>query len=555
MRVVPETCKHCTNACGYDVLGKHRIPAKCPYSDHVFVCEYCKKRFTVHVTKGGTYVSLFCSDACRSEYSKLKRAQTNLKRYGAENAFAADCIKDKIRAINMEKYGTAHPGNRPEGRQKAKETWTQKYGADNPNKCPKIREKAKNTCLKKYGDTNPLGKHSTLKAAIDENNLRVYGTTDPGNRPAAIEKRKQTNMQRYGKTSYMQTDEGKKRFKQTCNERYGCDVPSQNFEIKQKIIDTNIKRYGVPCACMNDTVKQKISQTVQQKYGCTWFTQTDKFKHSTHGRNSKRNKQFAELLQNYSIFNIPEYCIGDKFYDFYIPAYNTAIELNGTRTHTTADNCKFPALPVDYHINRTIYANNNNIDCIHVWDWDDYNVIAKAFRDTADTDVHVVEDKTCSYSMYEIAVPYSHSSTKTIQVCNDQEETLLYAAISICDNIAYINSLQLSTINCYMYVNRIMQTLKQLNIHTVYVCVDTSKCCVHMDNNLPFKQVASISPRKVWSKNDRCELDSYVQQYGYDHMIQAKQPTATYDKDTAIMSIGWLPIFDCGCKEFVLNIK
>ena len=41
-------------------------------------------------------------------------------------------------------------------------------------------------------------------------------------------------------------------------------------------------------------------------------------------------------------------------------------------------------------MNRTIYANNNNIDCIHVWDWDDYNVIAKAFRDTADNDVHVV---------------------------------------------------------------------------------------------------------------------------------------------------------------------
>lgn len=57
-----------------------------------------------------------------------KIKQTCLEKYGVENPFASEEIKEKIYQTNMEKYGVKIPTQNPEIQAKYKETCLEKYG-------------------------------------------------------------------------------------------------------------------------------------------------------------------------------------------------------------------------------------------------------------------------------------------------------------------------------------------------------------------------------------------------------------------------------------------
>ena len=66
------------------------------------------------------------------ERSKERRKQTNLKRYGHENAFGSKEIQDKIRETNLDKYGVANPMQADAVKQKLRASCTEKYGCPVP---------------------------------------------------------------------------------------------------------------------------------------------------------------------------------------------------------------------------------------------------------------------------------------------------------------------------------------------------------------------------------------------------------------------------------------
>jgi hypothetical protein len=85
------------------------------------------------------------------ECSKIKSTQTNLKKYGVENPFQSEEIKQKIKATNLEKYGVENPSQSPEIHQKKIETSLKNYGCEYPTQSKIIREKSKQTNFNKYG--------------------------------------------------------------------------------------------------------------------------------------------------------------------------------------------------------------------------------------------------------------------------------------------------------------------------------------------------------------------------------------------------------------------
>ena len=83
---------------------------------------------------GVKYVSLkdgyrkYCSEKCSNIHTQSKIKITNLKKYGFENPFQSEIIKEKIKKTNLEKYGFEFSHQNKKVSEKATNTMIEKYG-------------------------------------------------------------------------------------------------------------------------------------------------------------------------------------------------------------------------------------------------------------------------------------------------------------------------------------------------------------------------------------------------------------------------------------------
>lgn len=78
-----------------------------------------------------TIISKYGSYREHFEATNNKRIATNIKRYGSENVFGSEIIKERIVEANMQKYGVPYSQQSPEVRAKTVETCRAVYGVDN----------------------------------------------------------------------------------------------------------------------------------------------------------------------------------------------------------------------------------------------------------------------------------------------------------------------------------------------------------------------------------------------------------------------------------------
>jgi len=119
--------------------------------------------------------------------SIIKMKSTNLQKYGFENVFEVEAVKDKIDQTNLEKYGVKRPLQSPVFREKTKETCLEKYGVENPLQSSLFREKGKETCLGKYGVENPQ-ESSLVRGKIKDTCLEKYGGPSPASSPEVVDR-------------------------------------------------------------------------------------------------------------------------------------------------------------------------------------------------------------------------------------------------------------------------------------------------------------------------------------------------------------------------------
>lgn len=105
-----------------------------------------EKTFGTIIRHGGPYCSK-CTDINLRE----KMKETSFERYGVENPFQADLVKDKITKTNLEKYGVEKASQTQEVQEKMKQTCIKKYGTEWASQTKEIQEKMKQTCIEKYG--------------------------------------------------------------------------------------------------------------------------------------------------------------------------------------------------------------------------------------------------------------------------------------------------------------------------------------------------------------------------------------------------------------------
>lgn len=132
----------------------------------------------------------YCSTSCKSknqirsksQYEKMKKTykKTMIEKYGVENTFQLESVKETIRKKQLENDPTYEKRN-----EKSKKTCLEKYGVDNPNKCKNIIEKRKKTNLERYGNafgksckTNRSKGEIEIQEFLQKLNINAFHTRD-----------------------------------------------------------------------------------------------------------------------------------------------------------------------------------------------------------------------------------------------------------------------------------------------------------------------------------------------------------------------------------------
>jgi len=321
------------------------------YSNHLIncKCELCgfenkisKANYTINKKNGGFY--------CCKKCNRVKFKNTCREKYGVENVFQVDEVKDKIKESNIEKYGVDNPFKSEDIKEKIRNILLDKYGKECYIQTEDYKIKSKITNLKNFGVEYPM-QSDVIKGKSSNTCLEKYGVDHPMKLDEIREKSKITNLKNFGVEYPMQSDVIKGKSRNTCLEKYGFRYSSQYEGIKEKIKNTNIERYGFPCVLQNEDIKRKIRNTNIEKYGVPYPSQSELFlnkvlKLKIKPYNDKLYYQgtyeldFLNLCNKIGIIDIikrgPTIKYNDdKVYypDFFIDKYNLIIEIKSKYTY------------------------------------------------------------------------------------------------------------------------------------------------------------------------------------------------------------------------------
>lgn len=141
-------------------FSKTLIDVKCD------ICDIDKKIMMKLYTSYGYINSEYLCKKC-----KLKR--NNLEKYGVENVFQLDNVKEKSKKTNLDKYGVEFISQSSITKEKIKKTNLERYGVEHHMKNEEIFNKVKLTNLERYGVDNVSKNEDIMKRKIKTCNSKT----------------------------------------------------------------------------------------------------------------------------------------------------------------------------------------------------------------------------------------------------------------------------------------------------------------------------------------------------------------------------------------------
>ena len=271
------------------------------------VCKWCGGHVSFNgYHKGSIHYSACCCSSCHAKYTKDKRFETNIKKYGRKN------------------FGSA---------EKVKEYWISHYGVDNPAKTDFVKKKMRETNLRKYG-FNCSSKSEIVKEKIKQTCLKRYGVEYAGQIEEAKEKSKKTCLEKYGSEYYIGSKDCLEKTIEFSKQNYNVDWFTKSEEIKNKAKETMLKRYGVEYSMQIPKNKEYMSYLMSSYEMQERRYNTMKRNHTFNSSSIEEEfflyikSRFPKVIRQYKDKNrYPYFC------DFYIPELDYFIELQGYYTH------------------------------------------------------------------------------------------------------------------------------------------------------------------------------------------------------------------------------
>ena len=271
------------------------------------VCKWCGGHVSFNgYHKGSMHYSACCCSSCHAKYTKDKRFETNIKKYGRKN------------------FGSA---------EKVKEYWISHYGVDNPAKTDFVKKKMRETNLRKYG-FNCSSKSEIVKEKIKQTCLKRYGVEYTGQIEEAKEKSKKTCLEKYGSEYYIGSKDRLEKTIEFSKQNYNVDWFTKSEEIKNKAKETMLRRYGVEYSMQIPKNKEYMSYLMSSYEMQERRYNTMKRNHTFNSSSTEEElflyikSRFPKVVRQYKDKNrYPYFC------DFYIPELDYFIELQGYYTH------------------------------------------------------------------------------------------------------------------------------------------------------------------------------------------------------------------------------
>ena len=271
------------------------------------VCKWCGGHVSFNgYHKGSMHYSACCCSSCHAKYTKDKRFETNVKKYGRKN------------------FGSE---------EKVKEYWISHYGVDNPAKTDFVKKKMRETNLRKYG-FNCSSKSEIVKEKTKQTCLKRYGVEYTGQIEEAKEKSKKTCLKKYGSEYYIGSKDCLEKTIEFSRQNYNVDWFTKSEEIKNKAKETMLRRYGVEYSMQIPKNKEYMSYLMSSYEMQERRYNTMKRNHTFNSSSTEEElflyikSRFPKVVRQYKDKNrYPYFC------DFYIPELDYFIELQGYYTH------------------------------------------------------------------------------------------------------------------------------------------------------------------------------------------------------------------------------
>jgi hypothetical protein len=269
---------------------------------------------------------------CIKKIQKEKLKKTCLDKYGVENTFQLEEIKNKIKNTNFKKFGVEYPNIKGiirydkdllidickrdnciinfdkidkynskieiqficECGKHYQKIFTMMYkvGAICDNCTNMLKEtKKKTTCLEKYGVENPL-QSQEVKDKLKQTCLKKYGVEHPLQSQQVKDKSKEYFIKTYGVENASQVQENKDKKEQKAIEIYGVKNISQSNIIKNKKVEKSLNKYGTEYVLQSQEIREKSKQCCLNKYGVEYPMQNAEF-YEKQSKNSYKLKKFA----------------------------------------------------------------------------------------------------------------------------------------------------------------------------------------------------------------------------------------------------------------------
>lgn len=438
------------------------------------------------------------------------------------------------------------------------------YKCTQQDKC--VRNKYKDTCKDKYGEDF----YNKFYEKGAKTKLELYGDENYNNSA----QNKMTCLERYGVENAMQSEVIKDKAFKTCKEKYGAKsfLESKEFNsnrnmYKEKSKQTCLERYGVESPMQNEAIKDKASKTCQEKYGVKWNCMREEA-HNSRNSDSGPNMHFKSLLDERNIRYTREFVLNDFAYDFKIGTY--LIEINPSATHNIMFNpfSIIKSIEKNYHKYKSENAYFAGYNCIHVWDWDDYNKIADFFKEkmkiyARECKIRIVNKKeanqflnnyhlqnTCKGQTIRLGLYYNEELVQIMTFGKPRyNKNFEYELLRLCTKADYV--ITGGSEKLFKYFT------KTYNPKSIISYCDDAKFTGAVYKKLGFspKCDKTNQPSCHWynMKTKKHITNNMLLQLGFDKIFNTNYGKGT-DNEQLMIENGFIKIYDCGQSVYVWSI-
>ena len=354
---------------------------------------------------------------------------------------------------------------------------------------------------------------------------------------------------------------------ETCLQRYGVKNPSEKKEFVDKITETMKSRYGVKRAILVPEFRSKQEKTCLERHGNRYYIQSKEGIKSQNVRISSKNRKAKEILESIGLQVETEFVLDNYAYDLHIVDTNILIEIDPTYTHNSFYNhYNNHGIDSNYHVTKSIFAENNGFRCIHIFDWDDMEKILNIFSHK--TKIHSreckivdnIEEQQLKSFLDENHIQgncVGQSIKVGLEFNRELVQVMTFGEPKYNKKFSW-ELLRLCSKNAYLIVggsNKLFKyCIKEYGLSNIVSCCDLSKSSGEVYEKIGFKLAAQSSPKPIWSKGCKCITSDLFIQQDYDQSFNtSEQEDKT--KEQRMIESGWLPVYDCGQKVFTYDSK